>query len=258
MSDPAGGMNGSPFRPALVPFVEETNRPYPFWGYRDIALFLSMALPSFILALLLMKVFLSVAPWYPRTKATELLPAQFLAYGLWFLSLYLLLHLKYGRPFWPSLAWRVVPGQLRKSALLGLALAFGVAITGGLLKTPQIEMPFEDFLKDPLSIALVAVFAVTLGPLFEELAFRGFFQPLLVRSAGAILGILIAALPFSLLHGPQYAWSWRHILLITLAGCAFGWHRHRTGSTAAAAIMHSAYNLMFVTAYILQGRYATP
>src|SRR5256885_2249784 len=80
----------------------------------------------------------------------------------------------------------------------------------------------------------VATLAVTLGPVSEELIFRGFLFPLLARTFGVVVAILGAALPFALLHGPQYAWSWRHILLVLLAGCAFGWVRHRTGSTAVA------------------------
>ena len=76
----------------------------------------------------------------------------------------------------------------------------------------------------------------------EELAFRGFLQPLLVRSLGTVPGILAAALPFGLLHFQEYGNSWRHVLLISLAGAAFGWMRHATGSTKAAAIMHASYN----------------
>jgi len=56
----------------------------------------------------------------------------------------------------------------------------------------------------------------------EELIFRGFLQPLLVRSLGAPAGILATALPFGLLHFQEYGNSWRHVLLISLSGVAFG------------------------------------
>jgi membrane protease YdiL (CAAX protease family) len=100
---------------------------------------------------------------------------------------------------------------------------------------------------------LVGIFAVTLGPLCEELAFRGFLQPLLVRSVGAALGIFLTSVPFGLLHLQEYSWSWRHALLITLAGCAFGVVRYRTRSTAVAAVMHAAYNSTFFIAAWFSG-----
>jgi len=55
-------------------------------------------------------------------------------------------------------------------------------------------------MQDHTSVILLATFGVTLGPLCEELAFRGFLQPLLVRSLGAVPGVLAATIPFGLLH----------------------------------------------------------
>ena len=101
---------------------------------------------------------------------------------------------------------------------------------------------------------LVAFFAVVLGPVFEELLFRGFLLPLLQRALGAWLGILLAAAGFALLHGAQYQWSWKHLLLVGLAGAAFGLARYKTGSTAAAALLHGGYNLTFFVGYLIQSR----
>jgi membrane protease YdiL (CAAX protease family) len=78
-------------------------------------------------------------------------------------------------------------------------------------------------------------------------------MPLLVRSLGAAGGVTLAAVPFALLHGPQYAWSWSHVLLVGLAGVAFGVARQVTGSTAVATAMHAAYNLTFFAGFLLQG-----
>jgi membrane protease YdiL (CAAX protease family) len=103
-------------------------------------------------------------------------------------------------------------------------------------------------------VILLATFGVTLGPLCEELAFRGFLQPLLVRSLGAVPGILAATIPFGLLHFQEYGNSWRHAVLIALAGASFGWMRHATGSTRAAAIMHASYNALFFFVLFAQRR----
>ena len=56
---------------------------------------------------------------------------------------------------------------------------------------------------------------------------------------------------FALLHGPQYAWSWRHVLLIAVAGSAFGWWRVTHGSTGASALMHAGYNAVLVAGYLI-------
>jgi membrane protease YdiL (CAAX protease family) len=85
----------------------------------------------------------------------------------------------------------------------------------------------------------------------EEIFFRGLLQQSATRSLGPIAGILIGAVPFALLHGPQYAWSWRHVLMIAAAGSAFGWWRMRTGSTGASSLMHAVYNGVFVAGFLV-------
>jgi membrane protease YdiL (CAAX protease family) len=141
-------------------------------------------------------------------------------------------------------------------ATVGVMLAFGVMGASILLKTPDINSPIKELLADKSAVVLVAVFGTTLGPLCEEIVFRGFLQPLLVRSFGVVWGVLTAAVPFGLLHLQQYGNSWRHVLLITLAGAAFGWIRYRTGSTKAAVITHAAYNGVFFV--LLAVEQATP
>ena len=55
-------------------------------------------------------------------------------------------------------------------------------------------------LSDPTSVLFIAVIGTTLAPICEEIVFRGFLQPLLVRSLGAVPGILLAAAAFGLMH----------------------------------------------------------
>jgi len=124
-------------------------------------------------------------------------------------------------------------------------VAIAVMLASVLMRTPDIDSPMKALLADRTSVLLIAVLGTTLAPVFEEIVFRGFLQPLLVRSLGAAPGILLAAVPFGLLHLQEYGFSWRHGLLISLAGAAFGWMRQRSGSTRAAALMHAAYNSTF-------------
>jgi uncharacterized protein len=231
-----------------------SERENPFWDYHDLLIFVAAFVPALLAAGLLMRGLFSWLNLYGSGKAPELLAAQFLAYGFWFASLYALLKLRYGRPFWQSLGWAGFRERFMERIVMGVGVALAVAIIGGLMQTPNLDSPMKRLLSDRLSLVLVGTAAATIGPVCEELAFRGFLQPLLVRSLGPAPGITLTALPFALLHGPEYAWSWRHILLVTVAGASFGWVRHRTGSTAAAAVMHAAYNATFFVALLIYGK----
>lgn len=234
----------------MIPTDAEGEDPI-FWGYQDLAIFLGMVLPAVVAAAAATQLLFALTGATPRSPAVPLLIPQFLAYGLLFCALYLLFKFKYGRPFWASLGFLRPPGGYRRETVIGPLLALGVAFGGVVLRTPEVDNPMTMLLKDPISIALVGLFAVSLGPLCEELIFRGFLQPLLQRTFGTAPGIFGASLLFALMHGPQYGWSWRHVLLLVLASAVFGWSRHRTGSTAGAAVMHAAYNLTFFTFFVL-------
>jgi membrane protease YdiL (CAAX protease family) len=121
-----------------------------------------------------------------------------------------------------------------------------------LIKVPVTENPMTKLLKDRAAMIPLAIFGVTIGPLCEELFFRGFVQPLLVRTLGAVAGIVATNVPFGILHYWEYGRSWRHVVVITLAGTAFGWMRHATGSTMASTVMHAAYNSLGFVALFAQ------
>jgi hypothetical protein len=129
-----------------------------------------------------------------------------------------------------------------------------VLLVAWLIRTPPTAGPLVDMMKDPASLILIAIFATTAAPLFEELAFRGFLQPLLVRNLGAIGGVALTAALFGGLHYSEYGDSWRSALLVAVSGAAFGSMRQRTGSTAAAAIMHAAFNGLQFMAIFAPGK----
>jgi membrane protease YdiL (CAAX protease family) len=104
------------------------------------------------------------------------------------------------------------------------------------------------------TIILLGILVVILGPVAEELAFRGFLMPLLVRSIGVAGGIVVTGIIFGSVHGYEYQWSWRHMLLISTAGCVFGWVKYKTQSTVASALMHSTFNLTQFAAFLVQQR----
>lgn len=223
----------------------------PIWNWVDALLLIGATVPSVLAALLLSQALFIFLP-SPPSDAVRALTAQFSAYALWFASLWLLLKLRYDEPFWASLGWRVPWPRMGLTLMLGPLLVVSVALLGELMHTPVIDNAIQRLLRDRLSIVLVGFFATTLGPLAEELIFRGFFQPLAIRATGVVAGISLASLPFALLHGPQYSWSWRHILLLFLASATFGAVRHLARSTAASTLVHAAYNLTFYIGFLLQ------
>lgn len=250
-------MNAAPMNPASMnadaPEPQTSEDVYPFWTWEDVGLFFAMAFPCLVLSVMAMDLIVKALPG-DQPRALQTVIAQLIGYALWFASLVLLLRLRYERDFWPSLKW-VMPQQgFWRAVFQGPMLAFAIAWLGAFLRVPSVDMPIKELLTDRMSIMLLGIFAVTIGPLCEELAFRGFLMPKLIRQFGTWPGIFLAGLPFALLHGPQYAWSWKHLMLLTLAGIAFGRVRHITGSTAAATITHATYNLTLFSAFMVQNR----
>lgn len=224
-----------------------------FWNYRDLALFLGLAAPCLLGGALVAKVALLVLYIGTSHKALELLPGQFIGYALLYAALAFIFRFEYERPFWRSLGWRRPEFPTPSIAVLGSVLAVSVALLGALLKTPEVPAPMRELFNDRSSLLAVAVAGVTIGPLCEELAFRGFMQPLFIRSLGIIPGITLSALGFGLLHLPQYGYDWQHGVLITLAGAGFGWMRWISGSTLGSTIMHAAYNLTLFLGFYAGG-----
>lgn len=237
--------------PEVSPATRREQHP-AFWGAVDVLFMAGLSLPALVAATLLVMGLTLTLPPRPPMRAAQALAVQFLFWGIWFLALYGLIRFKYGRRFWAALAWVRPPRGYAQAAALGVLTAAGVILAAFLLRPPQIPMPLLELLKDPVSLALVGVFAVTLGPVCEELAFRGFLLPWLARLIRPAPAILLTGALFALLHGPEYAWSWRHVLLVSLAGAAFGLVRYRTGSTAAAAVMHATYNMVFFASLLAQ------
>ena len=194
--------------------------PYPFWGYEDVAMFVGMILPAVALSVLLIAAGAAVDPGFFRQPVIQNLGGQLLTYVLLFGGLAQLFRVKYGQPLFASLAWVLSFSRALWPMLAGPPLALSIGLLGAALHAPLIRNPFEALMQRPWEVALVGIFAVLFGPLAEELAFRGFLLPLLTRSAGATVAVTGTALAFALLHGPQYSWSWQHILLVGSAGVA--------------------------------------
>ena len=230
--------------PEPEPELSPEPEPYPFWGYSDLLLFAGLVIPCMLTGLAVVKLVLAVFHLHPSTRVAELLPEQLIGYGLLFGALAVDLRVQYGRPFWRSLGWAPLGLPPLFIVMCGAVTSLSVALLGSLIHTPTTSNPMTELMQGRAATILMAIFGIGIAPLCEELAFRGFLQPLVVRSLGAIPGVIVAAIPFGLLHYREFGNSWRHAVLIALAGATFGGMRQITGSTKASSLMHASYNAL--------------
>lgn len=214
----------------------------PFWGFAELLLVAALFLTSNLAGFFVMRVLGHYLHFDPEL-GVPLLIVEFIGYGVVFLALKGLFA-RYGHPLFESLGWMEQPFRPLHLVLLGLALSLFVVLLGNVLRFPNIETPFDKLLNDPASRIAISIFGVTLGPVIEELLFRGFLQPVLVDSFGVLPGILATSVVFGGMHLMQNANLWQSGVLIALVGFVLGVVRHVSGSTRASAIVHVSYNAL--------------
>jgi hypothetical protein len=174
-------------------------------------------------------------------KPILLLVSQFLIYGVVAAGMVMLVEGKYHVAFWPAVKWNWPQSGIWKLLGLGAVMLIGLGALQSLLPMPK-DTPFEHLFDRPRDAYLLAIIAVTLGPLMEELFFRGFMYPVVARRMGVAWGVILTALPFGLIHLPQYGWAWGAALVIVLVGVVCGVVRAQTGSVGASFLVHAGYN----------------
>ncbi len=224
----------------------------PTWNYNDLVLFVFLAMVSIGVVQALTYLASRALHLSKAERPLLLMPTQVMLYFLLLMALYGILKLQYGRPVLASLAWVDFPLSAVSVLLTGFALAVVNGIAARLLHTPDLDTPIRHLFDRRLTAIEFGLLATTLGPLCEEFIFRGFMQPLFVRSLGSVAGILITAVLFGSLHLAQNSFAWQSGLLITITGVALGWMRQISGSTKASALMHSAYNFTYFVAAFSQ------
>lgn len=155
---------------------------------------------------------------------------------------------------------QVLPGTLSPTSIgliLLMVFAYGplmaVSYELNVLAIPEGSVlesmfkPLEDMLEQVTAFLVkgsgikkvVILISVALVPaVFEELAFRGALQPLLIRATGkAWIGILLASIIFSAIHFQFYGFLPRMLL-----GLLFGWLAYRSSSIIPGMIAHFLNN----------------
>lgn len=213
------------------------------WTLEDLGFLLGAVFPSLLVAGF-------ASGWLPSAGARGLV-YQSALYVLLLSVLFVLARVRHNCSLAAAVNW-ILPFPHAARIIVGApVLAMGVSILGVLLRAPLIPSAIDQLTAIDVPLPVIGVFAVVLGPVFEELVFRGFLQPLLTARWGSLAGIGLSSAAFSLLHGAQNQWLWQYLLLLFLAGLAFGIVRQRTGSTAAACLLHAGFNLTQLTAAIV-------
>jgi membrane protease YdiL (CAAX protease family) len=142
--------------------------------------------------------------------------------------------------FWRAIRWNW-PKNWGAYVMAGIALSLALQGLAHFLPIPK-ELPMDRFFRTQAEAWALSLFGMTLAPLLEELFFRGFLYPVLVRRFGVVSAVLATALGFSLIHAPQLGRAWGPVLVIFIVGFALTITRAMTKSVAAGLIMHIAYN----------------
>jgi membrane protease YdiL (CAAX protease family) len=148
---------------------------------------------------------------------------------------------------WPR--WRDF--GIGAAALVGVLLATGTlaGLTGQ--EAPEFVGDTYNSAKMAGMLSLLAVSFVFLGPLQEELLFRGFFFRGFANAFGAWPAIILTSAAWAITH-VQYQWFF--VGEIFMLGMLFGWLRWRSGSTILTIALHAAVNgLALVEAAALAG-----
>jgi membrane protease YdiL (CAAX protease family) len=189
---------------------------------------------------------------------------------LWALTA-LVFTLWWDRPFAKGIHWNLSTALHWFVVLAGLGVISGLAITiaGNFLPMPKAPPILEDLTKSAAGAWTLMIFGVTLAPLTEELAFRGFLLPGLinifrwferrgsisqsaVRFVGIPLAIVVTSILFARMHAEQVSNSWGPILLIGCVSVILCIVRLRTDSVAAGVVVHSCYNLTLFSGLLYQ------
>lgn len=101
-----------------------------------------------------------------------------------------------------------------------------------------------------LRLPLVLV-VVSVGPLVEELLFRGVLLSALLRRLQVGWAVAISSLLFACMHLPDLGYLWYAVPNLALLAAVLAWLRLRSGSLWPAVVAHGVNNALAVVAWFV-------
>lgn len=148
----------------------------------------------------------------------------------------------------------------RRPLFLVLALVAGLAapLLGGLLTewlahgravTQNIQQLGAN---TPMGLRIpLVLLVISLGPLLEELLFRGVLLSALMQRWRTGWAVLISSSIFALVHLPGLQFGWYALPELALLAMVLAWLRLRSGSIWPAVLAHGVNNLLAVVAWFV-------
>jgi membrane protease YdiL (CAAX protease family) len=221
---------------------------------------------------------LALARLFPSFAARSTTLEQPMAYLIALILASLTFPLLWQVDFLTGIHWNRSKATLR---MAGLGLAIGLAGQAVTVFLPHPkDLPIEEVFRNPATIWFLAFFGVVVGPLFEEIVFRGFLLPAIAlaidygrvptdpdplialdhlevwrasstfSTLALVASSILTSLLFALLHAPQLGWTLPAVLLLASVSIILCIVRIRTGSVAASTLVHNCYNLsVFLTLF---------
>jgi uncharacterized protein len=234
------------FVPEPPPPVVDVSVENPLWSGWDVLQIVFLTIASVFVFLALVGV-AAHRLFYPKVPIVEVMVyplvavlGQVFAYLLVGAFMISIVKRVPSQDFLPAIRWNW-PHNWSMYVVAGVALSFGLQGIAHFLPIPK-ELPMDRFFRTPSEAWALSLFGITFAPLFEELFFRGFLYPVLVRRFGTAIAVLATAASFGLIHAPQLGRAWGPVLVIFVVGLALTITRAVTKSVAASLIMHMAYN----------------
>jgi uncharacterized protein len=177
----------------------------------------------------------------------------------------------WGKSFFNGVEWRAAAAARYRWRLFSAALTcFVVAIADEILLPGPTNTPIDQTFRMPGAVWLLFGFGVTLAPLIEEIAYRGFLLPATCTAydwateritgslaprpddngrprwttSAMVISSVITSVPFALMHGDQTSYAVGPFLLLICVSLVLCWVRLATRSLAASVMVHSSYNLL--------------
>ncbi len=169
--------------------------------------------------------------------------------------------LKKGNGGWQDLGLNIPGGKIFREVLLGWAgyaallplflgtLAALVAFANWVHYEPPPHPLVGIFLEEERSPFLVAysiVLGTVLGPVLEEIFFRGFCYPILKKRFGMFLAMVLTSIFFASIHGNSFAF-----LPIFILGMGLALLYEIRGSLVAPIALHITHNMIFIGYFFL-------
>jgi membrane protease YdiL (CAAX protease family) len=166
---------------------------------------------------------------------------------------------------WPRLYFRAQPPGFgfslpRRQSFFALAVLVGLAapVLGGLLTQwfAQGHSVTQDIQqlggRTPLGLRIpLVLLVISLGPVVEELLFRGVLLSALLQRWRVVPSVLITSVLFALAHLSGLQFQWFALPQLMLLALLLAWLRLRSGSIWPAVVAHGTNNLLAVAVWFV-------